>query len=151
MKLVLFLLAVTLALWYSERSLPADYLAWSDIAVKFVGLVTAAYFLILLLLTYLEYRVYTYMFTEEAFLMTSGIATRDEVAALYHQIQNVNIARSPLDRMVGVSQVVILMTGAGGQDGGHTKIILPAVGKTKAKAVQKELLVRARKHVPRQN
>jgi hypothetical protein len=38
------------------------------------------------------------------------------------------------------------MTGSE-HDAAHNKIVLPAVGKTKAKLVQKELLVRARKHV----
>jgi len=42
---------------------------------------------------------YTYMFTDEAFIMTSGYIVRNELAALYHQIQNVNIQRNPLDRL----------------------------------------------------
>lgn len=147
MKLVIFLAVLTLAVWYSERWLPADYLPWGDYATKLTGLLTLGYFSIILVLTYMEYRVYTYTFTEEAFLMTSGLATRNEVAALYHQIQNVNISRSMLDRTMGVSKIIILMTGSD-RDAMHNKIVLPAVGKTKAKLVQKELLVRARKHVP---
>jgi hypothetical protein len=39
------------------------------------------------------------------------------------------------------------MTGSE-HDAAQNKIVLPAVGKTKAKLVQKELLVRARKHIP---
>ncbi len=147
MKLVIFLFVLTGALWYGERWLPADYLLWGDFGVKLLALAGAAYFLIMLFITYLEYRIYTYTFTEEAFIMTSGVAMRSEIAALYHQIQNVNINRSPLDRMMGVSQVIILMTGSD-RDAAHNKITLPAVGKSKAKMVQKELLVRARKHVP---
>ena len=86
------------------------------------------------------------MFTDEAFIMTSGYIVRNELAALYHQIQNVSIQRNPLDRLVGVSRIVIVMTGSE-HDAAHNKIVLPAVGKTKAKLVQKELLIRARKHV----
>ena len=94
----------------------------------------------------MEYHFYTYTFTDEAFIMTSGYIVRNELAALYHQIQNVNIQRGPLDRLAGVSQIVIFMNGSE-HSGAHNKIVLPAVGKTKAKLVQKELLVRARKHV----
>jgi hypothetical protein len=46
--------------------------------------------------------------------------------------------------MVGVSQIIIYLTGAE-RESGHTKIVLPGVGRKKAKLVQKELLVRAKK------
>ncbi len=144
-KPVIFLGILTAAIWYGEQWLPADYLIWSDYAVKVLALVTAGYFAGILFLTYMEYRVYTYSFTDEAFLMTSGIAVRNEVAALYHQIQNVNISRSMLDRTIGVSKIIILMTGSD-VNAAHNRIILPAVGKSKAQLVQKELLVRARRH-----
>jgi membrane protein YdbS with pleckstrin-like domain len=147
LKLPIFLLALTAAVWYSERWLPVDYAGWGAYAAEMLLLLSGGYILALFMLTYLEYRVYTYTFTDEAFVMTSGLAVRNEVAALYHQIQNVNIIRRPLDRMVGVSQVIIFMTGAE-REAGHNKIVLPAVGRTKAKLVQKELLTRARKHVP---
>ena len=49
--------------------------------------------------------------------------------------------------MLGVSKIVILMTGMG-RDTEHTKIVLPSLSKGKAKLVQRELLIRARRHVP---
>ncbi len=146
-KLALFLVLLTGVVWYVERFLPPDYLLWVDYAGHLLALVTAAYFIFILIITYFEYRRYTYSFTEEAFLMTHGYITRNEVAAMYHQIQSVNIRRTPLDRAVGVSQIVITLTGTD-RESAHTHIILPAVGKTKAKLVQKELLVRARRHIP---
>jgi uncharacterized membrane protein YdbT with pleckstrin-like domain len=149
MKLVIFLFALTLGAWYGERWIPqADpvYLIWADFAVKVLAAASAAYFAGILIWTWLEYHFYTYMFTDEAFIMTYGYIVRNELAALYHQIQNVNIQRSPLDRITGVSQIVIFMNGSE-RDGAHNKIVLPAVGKKKAKLVQKELLVRARRHM----
>lgn len=145
-KLVIFFFALTVAAWYSERWAPAYYAPFLDYGVELLALFSALYFLAMLLWTWLEYRVYTYTFTDEAFIMTSGYMVRNELAALYHQIQNVSIQRGPLDRLAGVSQVVIFMNGAE-RDGAHNKIVLPAVGKAKAKLVQKELLVRARRHV----
>jgi membrane protein YdbS with pleckstrin-like domain len=143
-RLVIFLFVLTGVVWYAGRWLPAAYAPWGDYAVKLLALLSVVYLLLMLLFTWLEYRVYTYMFTEEAFVMTSGYMIRTELAALYHQIQNVNIQRGPLDRMTGVSKIVIYM--AGERDSTHNRITLPAVGKKKAKLVQQELLVRARRH-----
>ena len=145
-KVVLFLLALTAAAWYAERWIPADYQTWGQYVGQFLLLLSGIYLLIVLTYSYLEYHYYTFMFTEEAFIMNYGYIIRQEVAALYHQIQNVNINRGPLDRMTGVSQIVIFMTGSE-QGSGHNKIILPTVGKAKAKMVQKELLTRARRHI----
>jgi membrane protein YdbS with pleckstrin-like domain len=144
LKGVIFLAILTGVAWYAERWLPQSYLYWADRAVIIIGAVSAAYLLIALFETWLEYHYYTYTFTEEAFLMTYGYLVRNEVAALYHQIQNVSIQRTIGDRLVGVSRIIIFLTGSE-RESGHTKIILPGVGGKKAKLVQKELLVRARK------
>jgi uncharacterized membrane protein YdbT with pleckstrin-like domain len=144
-KFAVFLFIVTGAVWWSERWLPPVYVLWGDYATKLLLAVSVAYFAFVLLETYLEYRYYTYLFTDDAFIMTYGYMIRNEVATLYHHIQNVNIERSVMDRMIGVSKVIILMTGAdrGAQ---RNEIILPAVGRRKAKQVQAELLRRARRH-----
>jgi membrane protein YdbS with pleckstrin-like domain len=146
MKLVIFFFVLTVAAWYSERWAPPYYAPFVDYGVNLLALFSVLYFLAIILWTYMEYRVYTYTFTDEAFIMTSGYIIRTELAALYHQIQNVSIQRNPLDRLAGVSQIVIFMNGAE-KDAAHNKIVLPAVGKTKAKLVQKELLIRARQHM----
>jgi membrane protein YdbS with pleckstrin-like domain len=143
-KFSLFLFALTVASWYGQRFAPADYLGWSEYATQVLFALSIGYFVFIFFSTYMEYRYYTYLFTEEAFMMTSGYMMRTEVAALYHQIQNVNLMRSPLDRMIGVSRVVIYMTGD--KSSPQNQIVLPGVGKTKAKLVQRELLTRARKH-----
>jgi uncharacterized membrane protein YdbT with pleckstrin-like domain len=144
-KFALFFFIIVAAAWYGERWLPSAYAPWGDYGVNMLTLISVLYFLAILVWTWLEYRFYTYTFTDEAFIMTYGYVVRNELAALYHQIQNVNIQRSPLDRIIGVSKVIIFMNGSE-HDAAHDKIVLPAVGKTKAKLVQKELLVRARRH-----
>jgi membrane protein YdbS with pleckstrin-like domain len=145
-KLVIFFFVLTGAVWYSERWAPSYYVPFVNYGVSLLALFSVLYFLAIILWTYMEYHFYTYMFTDEAFIMTSGYIMRTELAALYHQIQNVSIQRNPLERMVGVSKVVIFMNGSE-KDAAHNKIVLPAVGKTKAKLVQKELLIRARQHM----
>ena len=143
--LVVFLFAFAGAAWYSEQWVPPAYAPYVDYGVSLLGLLAVLYFLAILLWTWLEYHYYTYTFTDEAFVMTYGYVVRNELAALYHQIQNVNIERHPFDRMIGVSRIIIYMTGAE-RDAAHNKIVLPAVGKRKAKLVQKELLMRARRN-----
>lgn len=144
--LALFIVAA--AAWYCERWVPPDTAAsiWIDFGVNVLLLSALAYLLVIVLFAYTIYRSHSYMFTEEAFMMMSGVTSRTEVAALYHQIHSVNIARSMSDRLAGVSQIVILMTGSD-REGGRTQLILPALSKAKAKLVQKELLVRARRHM----
>lgn len=149
LKWPVILLVVDAVIWYAVRWLSGDWADWGTYVAQIGLFVTLGAFLLALLLTYLDYRVYTYAFTDEAFVMTSGFALHKEVAALYHQIQNVNINRSPMNRMIGVSEVAIFLTGSD-RDAEHAKIILPAVGKARAKLVQRELLTRARKHVARE-
>ncbi len=151
LKIPFFMFILVAVFWYTERWIPSgpSFFIWQigqDYITKFFLLMSIAYLVLVLVRTYLEYRYYTYVFTEEAFVMTSGYIMRSEVAALYHQIQNVNINRGILDRLSGVSHVVIFMTGSE-RGNTHNKIVLPAVGRAKAKLVQKELLVRARNHI----
>jgi len=144
-KLAIFLFILTAAVWYGERWIPADYAPWGDYATRILFAVSAAYLLFIVLETYLEYRYYTYLFTDDAFIMTYGYVMRNEVATLYHHIQNVNIERSIADRMIGVSKIIIMMTGSD-RETRRNQVVLPALGRRKAKLVQAELLRRARRH-----
>jgi len=147
-KFVAFLFILAFAIWYTERWIPAGYVSWGDYVAKVLFLVSSFYFAFVFLRTYFEYRYYTYLFTDEAFIMTYGYLMRNEVATLYHHIQNVNIERSPLDRMMGVSQIIIMMTGSD-RETRRNQVVLPAVGRKKARLVQSELLRRARRSAER--
>ena len=144
-KIFLILFIIAFAAWYAERWVTGDYAPYADYAVKLLWLIVVLCFAIFFLYAYLEYHYYTYSFTDEAFIITYGYMVRNEVAAVYHQIQNVNIRRGVLDRFMGVSEIVIFMTGSD-RESRRNQISLPAVGRTKARMVQQELLQRARKH-----
>lgn len=148
LKWVTFLAAFTIAVWYAERWIPIDYMEWGIYAAQLLLALTIALFVFVFFETYMEYRYYTYLFTEEAFIMTYGYMTRNEVATLYHHIQNVNIERSVLDRFIGVSKLIILMTGSDRLTQ-RNQIVLPALGRKKARFVQAELLRRARRDAMR--
>ena len=106
-------------------------------------LVAGAIIFLVAFRAFLEYHYYTYVFTDNAFIMTYGIIVQRELAAPYHQIQHVIIKRTMLERAVGVSQILIFLTGADKEES-QMKIILPAISGRKAKLVQKELLTRMR-------
>src|SRR5579871_6859155 len=97
-KFAVFLFILAFAVWYAERWVPYDYFVWNDYAARILLLVASCYFFFIFLRTYFEYRYYTYFFTDEAFIMTYGYVVRNEIATLYHHIQNVNIERSVVDR-----------------------------------------------------
>lgn len=154
-RALLIFAAIGIGTLIAERWIPQAYALWGDFAAQIIAMVGWLVVFMIFLRTYLEYRYYTYLFTDDAFIMTYGYLVRNEIATLYHQIQNVNIQRSIADRMIGVSQIIILMTGSdrgavggpnAGGAGGRNQIVLPAVSQRKAKLVQAELLRRARRH-----
>ncbi|MFH0890875.1 MAG: PH domain-containing protein [Candidatus Liptonbacteria bacterium] len=144
-KFALLLFLITGLLWHYTDRISPSYRIWLDYASRFFLLISLGYLTLILVRTYFEYSRYTYRFAEEAFIITFGYITRNEIAAMYHHIQSVNIRRTMADRAVGVSQIVIIMTGVD-RDAQRYQIILPALGRSKARLVQGELLRRARKH-----
>lgn len=146
-KFLVFLIVLAAGLWWTESMIPGggEVAFWVGYGAEIVALLAAAWLLLILFYTYMEYRSYTYLFMPEAFVVNQGYILKNEIATLYHQIQNVNIERRPLDRMVGVSTLVIILAAARHEED-HNRIILPGLGRTKAKLVQKEILQRARRH-----
>ncbi len=65
------------------------------------------FFLAGLLLSWLEYKNYTYTFDEFSLKLRKGILNKEQVAISYRQIQDVNIDRSLAFRLLGVSRVLI--------------------------------------------
>ena len=135
---------IVAGLWYLARFFSGYWLVWINYGLEIITLLWIAFFLMVLLRAYLEYRYYTYTFTDEAFVITYGVVVRNEIGALYHQIQNVSIQRGVSDRLIGISRLLIFLDG---DESGHAKIMLPAVERKKARLVQKELLVRAKRSV----
>ncbi len=146
-KFSIFLFALTWVAWNYPPPAPpqSESAIWITFGIQMLLLVSIGFFALVVIRTFLEYRRYTYRFTEEGFLVTHGYFIRNEMAAVYHQIQAVNIKRTPLDRLIGVSQLIIFLAGPE-QESHHTKILLPGVGRTRARLIQQELLARARRH-----
>lgn len=149
-KFSLFLFMLAGGMLYFYNYLPLPYRSYGELAAKFMLLVAISYLLMVWFRTYLEYRNYTYGFSNEAFIVTSGFVDTNEVAAVYHQIHSVNIQRSYAERLLGISKLIILMTG-NQRNPEHTQIILPGLHHKTARGIQRELLIQARKHIVPQN
>ena len=146
LKFIAIIVIVVGLLWYGEGWVPMEYAPFAFYGAQLATAIGIAILFLIAFRAFLEYRYYTYTFTEEAFLMTYGVIVHRELAAPYHQIQHVILKRTMSDRAVGVSQILIFLAGAD-QEESQMKIVLPAIGKKKAKLVQKELLVRMRQRI----
>jgi uncharacterized membrane protein YdbT with pleckstrin-like domain len=141
LKLMIAVVVVVGLMWYGMQFVPTDYAVWANYTADIATLIGVALLVSIVFRSFLEYRYYTYTFTDEAFIMTYGVMLRKEVAAPYHQIQNVVVQHTVLNRAMGVCQISIFLAGAD-KEASQMKVVLPAVGRKKAKLVQKELLVR---------
>jgi uncharacterized membrane protein YdbT with pleckstrin-like domain len=102
-------------------------------------------FIIAIISSRLVYKSRSFCLSEDAFKVRKGIFTKQEMAIPYRQIQNVEIERTLIQQLFGVSKLVIVTAG---HDDEHTvqnesKGVLPTIDKELASVLQEELLKRA--------
>ncbi len=97
------------------------------------------------LIAWLDYRNYRFILDEFGLKISRGILSKEQTAIPYRQIQNVDIERSLLERLLGVSRLVIIT--AGHDDSSNNKDItegvLPILDKQRAVEIQEALLKRS--------
>lgn len=87
----------------------------------------------------LTYHFYRYELTEEGFRKELGVIFKKYVTIPYDRIQNVNICRGILDRILGLSGLNIQTAGTGVAEGK-----LPGLSREVAEELRNELIRRAR-------
>ncbi len=87
----------------------------------------------------LQYHFYRYELTEEGFRKELGVIFKKYVTIPYDRIQNVNISRGILDRILGLSGLSIQTAGTGLAEGK-----LPGLSREAAEQLRNELIHRAR-------
>ncbi|MBI2121348.1 MAG: PH domain-containing protein [Candidatus Wildermuthbacteria bacterium] len=98
----------------------------------------------------LTYHFYKYQLTDHDFRKESGVIAKAYVAIPYDRIQNVDIYRGIIARMLGLSDVHIQTAGTSatfgryGASGLGAEGRLPGLSAQDAEAVRDELMVRAR-------
>ena len=117
------------------------------IKVAFYAFLASLIFLVIAIFSaWLVYINYRFLLDENAFKVRRGVLNKDEVAIPYRQIQNVNIERSFLDQIIGLSKVIILTAGREDKDEkiwSESEGILPSLDKNIAREIQEVLLKRA--------
>lgn len=108
---------------------------------------TLIYFILCFIWAKLNYHFYRYELTDAGFRKELGIINKKYVTIPYDRIQNVDIYRGILDRLLGLSDLNIQTAGlsaAVGRHGNSSEGRLPAVSREDAEKLRDELIERAR-------
>ena len=75
-----------------------------------------AVFLLGLVFALARYRVWRFQLQDDALYLERGVFTRVETAVPYVRVQHIDTQRGPIDRVVGLSSVVVYTAGSRGAD-----------------------------------
>ncbi len=116
-------------------------------AIAEFPLIALAILLIILLiivlsfvLAKLSYKYYHYELNEEGFRKEFGIISKKYVTIPYERIQNVNIQRGIIDRILGLSTLKIFTAGTGGSGTMGAEGLLPGLSVDKAEELRNQLV-----------
>lgn len=113
--------------------------------IFFLGIIPA-FFILCFVWAKLTYRFYRYEFTDTGFRKEFGVISKKYVTIPYDRIQNVDIYRGILARMLGLSDLNIQTAGASAIFGRGVSAEgrLPALSREIAEQLRDELIERAR-------
>lgn len=96
-------------------------------------------------LGWLQYYRYSIFIDEKDFKMERGLISTEAIGVPFRRIQDIKIARSFIDQIFGVSDIVITILGSQGEDQPEqeSEIILPAVAHEIALEIQDIVLKKA--------
>jgi uncharacterized membrane protein YdbT with pleckstrin-like domain len=123
-----------------------DIQQYAPAAALITLIISAFLFAISLTVAWLTYKNYIFMLAEDSFKIKRGFLSKTENAIPYRQIQNVDIERSIIFQMFGLSRLVILTAGHEDEtlkDHDEAEGIIPAIDQKLAEFLQTELLKRS--------
>jgi membrane protein YdbS with pleckstrin-like domain len=85
-------------------------------------------------LVLLRYRIWRFELQDDAIFIVRGVITRVRAVVPYVRVQHVDTQRGPLDRILGLSSVVIYTAGSRGAD-----VTIPGLSPDRADALQDRL------------
>ena len=85
----------------------------------------------------LEYRNWRYQVAEDALELRHGILRRVHSAIPYFRVQHIDVTRGPVERLVGLSRLVIHTASAG------TDATIPGIAAADAEGLRRRILARA--------
>jgi membrane protein YdbS with pleckstrin-like domain len=105
-----------------------------------VGAVLAA---VLLVHAHLRYRIWRFEVQRDALFLHRGVFTRVRTVVPFVRVQHVDTQRNPLERLVGLSSVVVYTAGSRGAD-----VTIPGLRPDRAEDLQQQLRTLAGEHDP---
>jgi membrane protein YdbS with pleckstrin-like domain len=96
-------------------------------AFTFVGILGVVY-------AFALYRRWRFDLEADALYLVRGVVTHVETAVPYVRVQHVDTQRTPLDRLLGISRVVVYTAGSRGAD-----VTIPGLTVERARALRNEL------------
>ena len=130
---VLLGLLVAAAGWLVLRFVPV-LLSWLGPAELVVLAVAAAVGVLGLLHAFARYRVWRFELQEDALYLERGVITRVETAVPYVRVQHIDTQRGPVDRLAGLSSVVVYTAGSRGAD-----VTVPGLAPDRARRLRDRL------------
>lgn len=82
----------------------------------------------------LRFRIWRFEVQEDALFLKRGVLTRVNTVVPYVRIQHVDTQRNPLERLVGLSSVVVYTAGSRGAD-----VVIPGLVPSRATSLQERL------------
>jgi uncharacterized membrane protein YdbT with pleckstrin-like domain len=99
-------------------------------------------FVIALLVSWLEYRNYTFNLGDHSLEVARGILTKENISIPYHHIEDINIEQGLLYQIMGVCRVAILTAGHGDSED-KAEGILPTIDLATGREIQKFIMARS--------
>lgn len=123
---------------------PEEYRSYAGTAVFFTIIATILISGAMVGVALLEYHNYSITILEKSMKITKGILSRYESGVPYRRIRQVDIVRTPVCRLFGISNIIITLVGDEDiADDANEKIPLPYLEKKLAERLQHEILQHA--------
>ncbi|MFW6383832.1 MAG: PH domain-containing protein [Halodesulfurarchaeum sp.] len=94
-----------------------------------------------LLHAHLRYRIWRFELQDDALFLHRGVLTRVRTVVPYVRVQHVDTQRNPIERLIGLSRVVVYTAGSRGAD-----VSIPGLRPDRADALQDQLRTLAGEH-----
>ena len=108
-----------------------------------ISLIFALYLIFCYIWAKLTYRFWLYDITKDAYKIEQGVIWKRYVSIPYERIQNIDIHRGVIARLLGLSELRIQTAGFGGAQGkwgGFSEGRLPGIDKEKAEQLREQLI-----------
>lgn len=145
LPLGILVIALVLAILRVQGMVPADMAPYVRAGEQFGLLIAVIVGIIAYIAAKIIHRNNTFAITDDALKIRRGVFRKEEFAIPYRQIQNTEIERTLVQRMLGLSTFIILTAAQEHEatKGDAPESIIPAIDRDIAASLQDELLRRS--------